>query len=450
MSSSSALFHHRSKANGRHSFPFNYLISFGGSGEDAGPWHASFHSRSPCLAGNISTWTFFLFLSFLSCSNNTLCTMRPPVELSVFLLSLLAPGVLYAMNNTPALQEPLPILGMGMVVLGSVLLLLLLTVRHKMKVDPLFYVFAEFSFTCMVGLTNALEQDGFISGFMGFYLKKGEPHLSTAYAVMMSYWEGVFHLVLFQYIIHCMFKGKSYRSLGLLWAGSSIAHQIVLIPGVVIGKYGSNIRPVFWRNVPFFLLPFWVASVLFSRHREMPVVTADKIVAEQKKGLLSRPVDLLLSLLLMGSMAFSVFRGFVVLDCPLDVCFTYIYQYEPYLKDPVGFPRVMMLVYLFYALPLLTVLIYGLKTPGCSWMLDWTIFFAGAMAQTQWCHIGASLHSRTPFTYRVPADKWWPVITPNVLLAAVPALLALRCHTNPAFFMKPVPKGQTDNEKKKK
>lgn len=32
----------------------------------------------------------------------------------------------------------------------------------------------------------------------------------------------------------------------------------------------------------------------------------------------------------------------VVLDCPLDACFTYIYQYEPYLKDPVGFPRVMV------------------------------------------------------------------------------------------------------------
>lgn len=32
-------------------------------------------------------------------------------------------------------------------------------------------VFAAFSFTCMVGLTNALEQDGFISGFMGFYIK---------------------------------------------------------------------------------------------------------------------------------------------------------------------------------------------------------------------------------------------------------------------------------------
>lgn len=139
-----------------------------------------------------------------------------------------------------------------------------------------------------------------------------------------------------------------------------------------------------------------------------------------------------------------------------------------------------MLVYLFYTLPLLTVFIYGLKTPGCSWMLDWTIFLVGAMAQvtmvimslvllkflekakysikvdffllfsqTQWCHLGASLHSRTPFTYRVPADKWWPVITLNVLLAAAPVLLALRCHTNPAYFMKPVPKGQANNEKKK-
>nr|XP_033472563.1 transmembrane 6 superfamily member 1-like [Epinephelus lanceolatus] len=106
---------------------------------------------------------------------------------------------------------------------------------------------------------------------------QGEPHLSTAYAVMMSYWEGIFHLALFFTIIHRMFKGKSYRSLGLLWAGSAIAHQIVHIPGVVIGKYGSNIQPAFWRNIPFFVLPFWAASVLFSRPREMPLVTADKV-----------------------------------------------------------------------------------------------------------------------------------------------------------------------------
>ncbi|XP_038125918.1 transmembrane 6 superfamily member 2 [Cyprinodon tularosa] len=374
--------------------------------------------------------------------------MRPPVEVSVFLLSLLGPGVLFTMNNIPALQEHLPILGMGMFVLGSVLLLLTLTVQHAKKVDPLFYVFAELTIGSMVGLTNALEQDKIISGFMDFYLQMGEPHLATAYAVMMSYWE-VVHLILLLTVIHRMFAGKSYRSIGLLWAGSTIANQIVVVPGVFIGKYGSNIRPAFWRNVPFFLVPFWAASQLFSRPREMPILTADKITAEQKKSLLSRPADLLLTLLLLGAMALFVFRGFVVLDCPLDACFSYIYQYEPYLKDPVGFPRVMMLVYFFYAVPLVSILLYGLNTPGCSWMLDWTIFFAGAMAQTQWCHIGASLHSRTPFTYRAPADKRWLVIALNVLLAIVPGLLALRCRANPAYFMKPVTKGQTNDDKKK-
>lgn len=36
---------------------------------------------------------------------------------------------------------------------------------------------------------------------------QGEPHLSTAYAVMMSYWEGVVHFLLLLIIIHRMFAG---------------------------------------------------------------------------------------------------------------------------------------------------------------------------------------------------------------------------------------------------
>ena len=38
-----------------------------------------------------------------------------------------------------SLLRPLPILGMGMVVLGLVFLLVLLVVQKKTKVDPLFY-----------------------------------------------------------------------------------------------------------------------------------------------------------------------------------------------------------------------------------------------------------------------------------------------------------------------
>lgn len=40
-----------------------------------------------------------------------------------------------------------------------------------------------------------------------------------------------------------------------------------------------------------------------------------------------------------------------------------------------------MLHLFFYGLPLLGAFVYGLLKPGCTWMSDWTIFFAGAMTQ---------------------------------------------------------------------
>lgn len=32
----------------------------------------------------------------------------------------------------------------------------------------------------------------------------------------------------------------------------------------------------------------------------------------------------------------------VILDCPADSCFEYIYQHEPYLRDPVAYPKVQV------------------------------------------------------------------------------------------------------------
>lgn len=34
----------------------------------------------------------------------------------------------------------------------------------------------------------------------------------------------------------------------------------------------------------------------------------------------------------------------VILDCPADSCFEYIYQHEPYLRDPVAYPKVQVRV----------------------------------------------------------------------------------------------------------
>uniref|UniRef100_A0A4W4HHV3 EXPERA domain-containing protein n=1 Tax=Electrophorus electricus TaxID=8005 RepID=A0A4W4HHV3_ELEEL len=348
------------------------------------------------------------------------------------------------------LPRPVVILGLEAAILMTVFFMVHLCVRKETSVDPLFYVFAFFAYTSVADLTNALEQDGYIRGFMDFYTYKGKPYLSTAYCILMSYWNGVVHFTMLLTAIYRMCRGKPFRSIALVWAGSMIATQVVLIPGIVTGKYGKSIYPAFWCNILFLMLPVWAAVKLFNRPRELPIIPADKVETEQKKRLVSRPKDLLLTLALLGAVAFTVFRGFVALECALDACFTYIYQYEPYLKDNVAFPKVMMLVFLFYALPLMTACAYGLTTPGCLWMLDWTLFLAGGMAQAQWAHIGASVHSRTPFTYRIPKEEWGLVLTLNFLYLATPLLLALRCYHDPAFFLKTVPLAQVDNDKKRK
>ncbi|XP_066508964.1 transmembrane 6 superfamily member 2-like [Hoplias malabaricus] len=376
--------------------------------------------------------------------------MELPLEIRVFVLSMTAPFVLYAVNNFSSLLTPLLILGIEGAILITVFFMAYLCVRNEKTVDPLFYVFAVFSFTSVADLTTALEQDGYIKGFIAFYINKGEPYLNTAYCIMMNYWNGVVHFVLLLAAVRCMRKGTPYRRIGLLWAGSVITTHIVFIPGVIIGKHGKSIYPAFWNNILSLILSVCAALQLYNRPRDLPIIPADKVAEEQKKGLLSRPRELFLTLCLLGAMAFTVFRGFVVLECALDICFTYIYQYEPYLKDNVAFPKVMMLVVLFYALPMLMACIYGLNIPGCTWMLDWTLLLAGALAQTQWAHIGASVHSRTPFTYRIPKDEWRLVMTLNMLFMAVPLLLALHIYRQPAFFMKTVKPGHTDNDKKRK
>ncbi|KAG7272137.1 hypothetical protein CRUP_021997 [Coryphaenoides rupestris] len=101
-----------------------------------------------------------------------------------------------------------------------------------------------------------------------------------------------------------------------------------------------------------------------------------------------------------------------------------------------------MLHFLFYGLPLLGASVYGLLKPGCTWMPDWTVFFAGAV--TQWAHIGGSLHPRTSAPFRVPSDTLWCVLLSNLLYALVPILVAVRVHSNPYFFLKIAPfPGQT-------
>ncbi|XP_010723309.1 transmembrane 6 superfamily member 2, partial [Meleagris gallopavo] len=301
--------------------------------------------------------------------------------------------------------------------------------------DPLFCVFVLFSFVSAIDLIISLEEDGFISGFAEVYVREGEPYLRTAHGIMICYWDGIVHYGLYLAMITAMSQRKSYRSLGLFWLGSLVMSILVFLLGNLIGKYSSDINAAFLLNLPYVLIPVWAGRRLFQQPRAVPCLTAEQTEREQRRWLHQRPHDLVLVLVLLLMASFTFFRGMVVLDCPADSCFEYIYQHEPYLRDPVAYPKVQMLIYLFYVLPFLCLCIYALLRPGCSWLPDWSLVFAGAIAQAQFSHLGSSLHSRTPFPYQTPEDVWWSFLITNVFYALGPQLLALRCLHSPAFFL---------------
>ncbi|KAM9832024.1 transmembrane 6 superfamily member 2 [Neosynchiropus ocellatus] len=358
------------------------------------------------------------------------------METFVFLFSFTALGVLYAMNTNPALQEPYVILIIGAVVLVAVFLFYFHLTRSNPPNDFLFFVFTEFSFTCVIDLTSALEYDGFISGFMEFYRKTGEPYLGTAYAIMMCYWDGIAHFVLYLVMISRIADRRAYRTVGLFWAGSLCANMSVFITGIVVGKYGSEIRPAFWLNFVFLVMPVLGAITLFTRPKDRPLIGGYNAQHAQSMKLIWRPLDLMLVILLLAAMGFTILRGLAAMDSPLGATSIYLRHYEPYLKDPVGFPRVTILHQFFYGLPVMGAFIYGLLKPGCTWMSDWTVFFAGAVIQCQWAHVGGSLHPRTTVPFRIPNTMFPTVLAANLLYTLTPVLVALRVHSNPYFFLK--------------
>uniref|UniRef100_A0A8C3NCB1 Uncharacterized protein n=1 Tax=Geospiza parvula TaxID=87175 RepID=A0A8C3NCB1_GEOPR len=345
-------------------------------------------------------------------------------------------------SSPPALALAAVLLLLGLVSL------LILTGGVGLVHDPLFCVFVAFSFVSAVDLLIALEEDGLISGFVELYVREGDPHLRTAHGLLTCYWDGTVHYGLCLAMAAAGAWWKSYRGLGLFWLGSLLMSAVVFLLGNLIGKYSAELSPSFLLNLPYLLLLTWAGLRLFQQPRALPNLSPEQ---EQRKPLHQRPRDLLLILILILTAAFTFFRGMVVLDCPADSCFDYTYLHEPYLRDPVGYPKVatsgdspgvpQMLIYLFYLLPFLLLAIYGLAWPGCSWLPDWSLLFAGAVAQAQFAHLGSSLHSRTPFPYQTPEEVLGTFLLSNVLYALGPQLLALRCLRSPAFFVPPASPG---------
>ncbi|XP_031425499.1 transmembrane 6 superfamily member 1 isoform X3 [Clupea harengus] len=303
--------------------------------------------------------------------------MNASAGTGVFVLSLMSIPISYLFNFLLYSNSIEAILFAGASTLVITAISVRLVLKKKAPRDPLFYVFATYAFLSVVNLIIGLEQDGIIDGFVTFYLKEGE---------LQGHW---------------------------------------FVLGGIPPNAGHSVHS--WQYCGVCSQP------------AMRGAPPEDIQATQKKSLLQRPVDLLFAIYLLCAASFCSFRGLVALDCPTEWCQAYSHHYEPYLRDPSAYPRIQMVVNMLYFVPCYIITLYGLVIPGCEWIPDLTLVHAGAVAQAQFSHIGASLHTRTPFSYRVPADTQLLFLTVNVVYGLVPQVLSYRLLSNQAFFLKPPP-----------
>ncbi|KAK6179445.1 hypothetical protein SNE40_011805 [Patella caerulea] len=355
--------------------------------------------------------------------------MDVPVVLVVLLSSMSSIPIAYQVNKLNLMKEPIAIVFVGFAALTLATILPVWYIRRKyVKVDPIMYACITFSWSCVIDLLVGLEFDGYVTGFMTTYFKEGEPYLFTVHGALISYWDAFANYSMYLLMIYLFCQGKSYREVGLYWVGSLLHTMVVFLPGNLLGDY--DVKWAYLLNVPYLLVPLF-AGFKFLKDRPMHIKSYMHV-----PSILKRPKDLCFVFFFIAAILLAIFRGMIALGCDSDIIRSYLKSYEPYINDPTTYPRIQMLIYLFYFVIYYCCAIFGLLVKDQSYMTDWSIIHAGAAAQAQCAYIFGSLHSKTasrlhPPTSGIPAVWFWVV---NLGLLIVPQLFVWRCKADPDMF----------------
>lgn len=338
----------------------------------------------------------------------------------VLFASILSVPIAYVVNLIPGITEkPAAIFIIGLACLLLAFLIPALAKYFKLvqNDDPLYYAMSILTFAAVIDLTIALENDGFVHSVMAFYFVSGEPYLKSGHGSGINYHDGIIHFACYIIILLAIDNRKDYREVGLFWGGSIINSLIVLMVGGAVGKHGAKWSMLL--NVIYMVVPLWITKKVLDKPSNLKGNSGND-------SILKRPFDIVTILLLLSTMFIYIFKGLAALGCNSAVTLELVNKSEPYLADPIAFPKIQMVTYLFYFVPFCAFASYSLfNGPAKQWFLDWLIIYAGATLNGQIPYIFASLHHLTEKKYRLPntADAQWSFWTQNLYLLIVPQIL---------------------------
>nr|XP_022335240.1 transmembrane 6 superfamily member 1-like [Crassostrea virginica] len=348
--------------------------------------------------------------------------METKGTLVVLFASILSVPIAYFVNLIPGISEkPVAIFIIGLSCLLVAFLIPALAKVYKLvkNDDPLYYAMSILTFAAVIDFTIALENDGIVHSVMAFYFVSGEPYLKSGHGSGINYHDGIIHFACYIIILLAIDNRKNYREVGLYWGGSIINSLIVLMIGGAVGMHGAKWSMLL--NVIYMVLPIWITKKVLDKPSNMKVISADE-------SILKRPVDIISICLLLSTMFIYIYRGLAALGCNSEITKNLVQKYEPYITDPLAFPKIQMVTYLFYFVPFCAFASYSLfNAPAKKWFLDWLIIYAGATLNGQIPYIFGSLHHLTPSKYRLPKtpEAQWAFWTQNVFLLIVPQVLLI-------------------------
>jgi len=338
-------------------------------------------------------------------------------------LAALALPVSRVLDALPAAREPLPLLAIGVAVLGAVAALPLLV--RGVALRGWYAAFSLFAFTSAIDGLMAATAFG-LTSVSAFYLEAGEAYLGTTHGALINAWDATAHLACYVVFAAAARRGGAamraswLAPLTFAWAGSVLHSLAVMLPGVFVGVHGATVKPAILLNALYVAVPVGFAAAAAAAAPPPP---------PRRAAAGGAPADAVLAALLLAAAALAAARAVALAS--VSGAGAALLAAEPYLSDASAFPRVTAVLLAAGVAPVLAASALALAHravsarggAGAAWLRDNRLllcYVAGSVAQSQGAY---ALGSAVDF----PATRSAAFFAGNVLLfAGVPATVALR------------------------